>query len=435
MRSLQTSLSQTHTLHNGIGQGAHVDLEHLEMLLPEAAHLASHDLQECALLYAARYAGDMLHLEDAWNLLIAAQEQAWQLGDNETVIRLTEALAYPAGRRVDLNEAARALQRGIEASQRRGDMLHLTSFLSRQGTIMVALGRYYEGQQFWSRGLQLAESNGIAPLSWMPLATFIYSADILGSYSAACQFVDLVQHARGENEAESLAAALFVRGFFERVINSPERAAEDYRACLHRLLASITGTPLSPTQHLFSLVVQAELARVQGECIHACTCIEKALALAELYGDHYTLGTLLLDQIVFTYHQHQFADTHAAFTRFRELTRRVQTPHFHERSAFFEQHLAPRKQPSLPSPSPIGARTQQLPVISHATAPLLETLSIRELEVLQLVAEGLSNCTLAQRLVITPATVKKHLEHIYAKLDVHNRTSALARARALGLIP
>ena len=41
----------------------------------------------------------------------------------------------------------------------------------------------------------------------------------------------------------------------------------------------------------------------------------------------------------------------------------------------------------------------------------------------------------AERLVLTVGTVKWHLNHLYAKLDVRGRTAALARARALGLLP
>jgi LuxR family maltose regulon positive regulatory protein len=66
--------------------------------------------------------------------------------------------------------------------------------------------------------------------------------------------------------------------------------------------------------------------------------------------------------------------------------------------------------------------------------PLVEPLSARELEVLALVQAGLSNREIAERLVVTVATVKKHLENIHGKLGVHSRTQALARARALGLI-
>jgi DNA-binding CsgD family transcriptional regulator len=55
-----------------------------------------------------------------------------------------------------------------------------------------------------------------------------------------------------------------------------------------------------------------------------------------------------------------------------------------------------------------------------------ELLSVRENEVLDLVAGGATNAQIAERLWISPATVKKHLENVYAKLDVGSRTAALA---------
>ena len=58
-----------------------------------------------------------------------------------------------------------------------------------------------------------------------------------------------------------------------------------------------------------------------------------------------------------------------------------------------------------------------------------EPLSEREYEVLELVAFGLSKQEIGRHLMITTKTVKKHLEHIYTKLDVHSRTAALARMR------
>ena len=63
-----------------------------------------------------------------------------------------------------------------------------------------------------------------------------------------------------------------------------------------------------------------------------------------------------------------------------------------------------------------------------------ETLSERELEILRLLAEGHSNQEIGQTLYIGVGTVKWYLTHLYDKLDVSNRTQAVARARELGLL-
>jgi LuxR family maltose regulon positive regulatory protein len=67
-------------------------------------------------------------------------------------------------------------------------------------------------------------------------------------------------------------------------------------------------------------------------------------------------------------------------------------------------------------------------------AGLAESLSRRELEVLRLLAAGRSNQQIADELVVTLATVKKHVGHILGKLAAANRTQAVARARVLGLL-
>ena len=73
----------------------------------------------------------------------------------------------------------------------------------------------------------------------------------------------------------------------------------------------------------------------------------------------------------------------------------------------------------------------------HLVLPLnglLDPLTARELEILRLVAGGASNQAIADHLVIGLGTVKGHLNHIFSKLAVHNRTEAVARARQLGLL-
>jgi LuxR family maltose regulon positive regulatory protein len=61
-------------------------------------------------------------------------------------------------------------------------------------------------------------------------------------------------------------------------------------------------------------------------------------------------------------------------------------------------------------------------------------LTRRELEILNLLALGLSDKEIAEHLVIARETVHKHLKNIYMKLDVHSRTAAIARANEMGMI-
>ncbi|HKP52957.1 MAG TPA: response regulator transcription factor, partial [Chloroflexia bacterium] len=72
--------------------------------------------------------------------------------------------------------------------------------------------------------------------------------------------------------------------------------------------------------------------------------------------------------------------------------------------------------------------------IPHSEKPLIEPLSPRELEVLQLLAEGLSNREISERLFLALDTVKGHNRKIFDKLQVQRRTEAIARARELGLL-
>ena len=65
---------------------------------------------------------------------------------------------------------------------------------------------------------------------------------------------------------------------------------------------------------------------------------------------------------------------------------------------------------------------------------LIEPLTKRELEVLQLIADGLSNREISERLFLALSTVKGHTRIIFDKLQVQRRTEAVARARELGLL-
>ena len=73
--------------------------------------------------------------------------------------------------------------------------------------------------------------------------------------------------------------------------------------------------------------------------------------------------------------------------------------------------------------------------VSVSTSLMVEPLTQRELEILKLMNAGLSNQEIAQALVISPLTVKRHASNIYAKLGVSGRVKAVAQATVLGILP
>jgi LuxR family maltose regulon positive regulatory protein len=97
--------------------------------------------------------------------------------------------------------------------------------------------------------------------------------------------------------------------------------------------------------------------------------------------------------------------------------------------------IAPEYVNRLLTAFPVAEPEQAGPSETQTPEPdLIEPLSEREIEVLQLIAAGLTNREVASRLFLSLHTVKAHTHNIYGKLGVHNRTQAVGRARALGVL-
>jgi LuxR family maltose regulon positive regulatory protein len=155
------------------------------------------------------------------------------------------------------------------------------------------------------------------------------------------------------------------------------------------------------------LALQAIALQVQGRVSQALTALAHALSLAEPEG----YVRLFVDE----------GKPMAQLLRKMKAGDRELKAYVYRLLAAFE--MAESK------PVTFSSRKE-----TTAGYPLIEPLSKRELEVLQLIAKGCSNKEIASQLFITISTVKRHTVTIYRKLDVENRTQAVAQARELELL-
>jgi LuxR family transcriptional regulator, maltose regulon positive regulatory protein len=157
------------------------------------------------------------------------------------------------------------------------------------------------------------------------------------------------------------------------------------------------------------LVLQAMAYHAQGDLPAALLPLQHALALAEPEGYIRT-----------------FVDEGEPMKQLlQEINSRELAPDYARKvlAAFSPAEPEPVR-PSLPQPP-----------LRQPHAPAVEALSERELEVLHLIAAGLTNQEIATRLYLSLHTVKVHARNINAKLGAGSRTQAVAKGRALGLLP
>ncbi len=157
------------------------------------------------------------------------------------------------------------------------------------------------------------------------------------------------------------------------------------------------------------LLVQALAHEAQGNRSQALAALEHALAMAEPEGylrifvdEGEAMRLLLLD--------------------FRSANKKLAA---HPLFGYVDKILATFLQP---------AEIISQSTVTNQVSEIIEPLTDREHEILRLIADGLSNGEISQRLYLALSTVKGHNLRIFAKLQVQNRTEAVARARELGLL-
>jgi LuxR family maltose regulon positive regulatory protein len=288
------------------------------------------------------------------------------------------------------------LSEGVERAELGGDVRAMIAAYLLAGRLKLTAGDITAAEEYLARARPLVENtefpDWIGRFGRLQLELWLAQNRL----RAAADWADAVLrggahagHVESETAQLAMARVLIVKGDTQ----SFDRA----RALLEHLMAAAEAEGRMSVQ-IEALALQALAHWRRGEQAGALTTLERALRLAEPEG-----------------YVRLFADLGLPMARLlQEARSRAVLPEYVEKllTAFASE-------PSI----------ADLPA-----AALPERLTPREQEVLEHLAAGLTNSEIAEALVVSPETVKKHTSSIYGKLGVSNRTTAVTKARDLALL-
>lgn len=324
-----------------------------------------------------------------------------------------------------------------EATLFLNEMMHL----SLTATEIMDLVNHVDG---WIAGLRLAEYAIQKPYAVESISTAARGSqryildyileEVLSSQEEHIQ-IFLLRTAFLSHFSASLCDAVLGRQDSWQILRQIERAnlfliAEDHEHRWYRY------------QTLFAEALRSRLERTASEIVPVLHC--RASQWYEQHGffvdaiEHFCAvhdwenAARLIERMI---QQESIGDADgSSLRRLQNLLARLPEalvqlrPYLHDKNNIPELEERNALSVSLPQEKELQVQ-QPLP-----SQQLLDSLSTREIEVLRLMARGDSNVEIANKLVIAPATVKRHVSNILSKLQATNRTQAVAYARHLSLL-
>ncbi len=376
----------------------------------------------------------------------------------------------------DLAQASHANAEAARLAKASGSVLLVASAMSSQADVQIEQGRLRQGFEIYQEIMQLAMLPDGTPL---PAASRIYSGlarvfyewnDLVAATGAVERSLELAQRggmverlamdqvvlarirqAQGDldgaweaiREAERLArehslpaaAASLVKAFPARLWLA---AGESVAAFQWAEQAGITIHDPVPFAREPEYLTLLRVLLVRGEQDAVLTFVGRMLSIVEAAGRVGRSIELLAFQARAYYGKDEIPQALDALERALSLAQpegyvRVFLDHGSPMAELLRHAGSQGMMPPYVSRllSEFGAQADEIPTRAQ---PLIEPLSERELEVLRQLATGRSNDEIAAALVIATGTVKRHLNNIFGKLNVKNRTQCVAQARDLRLI-
>ncbi len=370
-----------------------------EMLnVPPPAISASHPLPALSIVYVVLgdYARAVQLGEQVWSACEAR-------GDKGNLISSSLALASALLARGDYPAARQVAQKGCAIAEEVGQRYLLAYCLNLLGSATYALGDYAEARQHYQASYTLREEFNDPEGMAVALNHLGKVASLQGDYHEAKR---LYQHSlilyQDLGDRGGLATALVGVGMAACSLGEDQAARQHFHQALHMALdAQLIPLALSILVSISDLLLTGH---------HARSIELTALALHHPASDYDTKDRA----------QRLLSRYPVAPDVVDEIAGRVD---FDAATSALLDKLVNWEE----APSDAGLPQQ-------ADAAPIELLSERELEVLRLVADGLSNREIADRLIISVATVKWYNNEIFSKLHVTSRTQAIRRANELHLL-
>ncbi len=289
----------------------------------------------------------------------------------------------------------------------------LTSVYGLLALVKQAQGDGVGAAEMIQRAGQAAQESHtpIALNSWMTNQLWLWSAQ--GKLAPAMQWIQAheAEWSDPDNHLHIVAGSAIARVLIDYGRQQADatwllEAQQLLQHRLHEAEANRLGYDLIEILPLYALAQHA-----QGRTAHALPLLKRALTLAEPEGYarmFVDCGPLMADLLLIGLQNQAFREPSLQGYVTRLL-------------AHFKISASNVPVPGAAAPAPVEE--------------LVEPLTERELEVLQLLATGVTDQAIADQLVLSKATIKTHLRSIYGKLQVDNRTQAVARARVLRVLP